>query len=505
MEAYKRTRFYKEELMNNKNYEKTRTFPKDFLWGGAVAANQIEGAYLEDGKKPSVADVMPNGVFGGPQLNAEFYPTHGGVDFYHHYREDIQMFAEMGFKIFRTSIAWSRVFPTGEEDKPNERALEYYDDMFQRLRNSNIQIMITISHYEMPLALVEKYGGWDNRKWIEFYIKFCKAIFIRYKGIVKYWLTFNEIGNNLNKPMQWVTAGIRTDLDHLEQRCYQASHHQFIASALATKLLKETDPEAKIGSVIEYKTIYPITCDPKDSLVVQKLKQLSFFFPDVQVRGEYPAFIWEYFAEKGIVIEYEEGDFDILRENTVDFLGFTYYRSRIASKDYIESVQKDIKGTDVPRRDNNLYRGDKRILDLGKTNPYLEVTLSGWSIDPDGLYLALEDLYQRYNKPLFVVENGLGTPDELLNDTVIDDYRIEYLTKHILAMKKAVCNGVNLLGYTMWGPIDLISEGTGQISKRYGLIYVDRNDIGEGTLKRYKKKSFYWYKRVIASNGEDLD
>jgi 6-phospho-beta-glucosidase len=304
--------------------------------------------------------------------------------------------------------------------------------------------------------------------------------------------------------MQWVTAGIRSDSDHLEQRCYQASHHQFIASALATKMLKETDPDAKIGSVIEYKTIYPITCDPKDSLVVQKTKQHSFFFPDVQVRGEYPRFIWEYFAEKGITIEFEEEDFDILKENTVDFLSFTYYRSRIASKDYIESVQKDTKGTDVDRKDNNLYRGDKKILDVGKTNPYLEITPSGWSIDPDGLYLALEDLYQRYNKPLFVVENGLGTVDELINNTVEDDYRIDYLAKHILAMKKAICNGVELMGYTMWGPIDLISEGTGQISKRYGFIYVDRNDIGEGSLKRYKKKSFYWYKKVIASNGEDL-
>ena len=491
--------------MNNRNYNKIKTFPKGFLWGGAVAANQLEGAYMEDGKKPSVADVMPNGVFGGPQYDAEYYPTHDGIDFYHRYKEDIQLFAEMGFNVFRTSIAWSRVFPTGEEDQPNEKALEYYDDMFRELRKANIEVMITISHYEMPLAGVEKYGGWDNRKWIELYLKFCEVIFNRYKGVVKYWLTFNEIGNNLNKPMQWVTAGIRSDLDNLEQRCFQGSHHQFVASALATKMLKEIDPDAKIGSVIEYKTIYPVTCDPKDSLVVQRLKQRSFIFPDVQVRGEYPRFIWEYFAEKGITLEYEEGDFDILRENTVDFLSFTYYRSRIASKDYVESVQKDTKGTDVERKDNKLFRGDKKILDLGKTNPYLEVTPSGWSIDPDGLYLALEDLYQRYNKPLFIVENGLGMVDKLVDGTVQDDYRIDYLAKHILAMKKAVCNGVELLGYTTWAPIDLISEGTGQVSKRYGFIYVDRNDIGEGTLNRFKKKSFYWYKKVIASNGEDLD
>ncbi len=488
--------------MNNKNYKKTTTFPKNFLWGGAVAANQLEGAYVEDGKKPSVADVMPSGFFGGPQDDAKYYPTHKGIDFYHRYKEDIQLFAEMGFNIFRTSIAWSRVFPTGEEEQPNEKALLYYDDMFQQLRKSNMEIMITISHYEMPLALVEKYGGWDNRKWIDFYLKFCDAIFNRYKGIVKYWLTFNEIGNNIHKPMQWVTAGIRSDADNLEQRCFQASHHQLVASALATKMLKRIDPVAKIGSVIEYKTVYPMSCDPKDSVVVQNLKQLSFFYPDVQVRGKYPSFIWEYFAKKGIIIEFEESDFDILRNNTVDFLSFTYYRSRIASKDFIEPVQKDIKENEV---ENNQPKSPQEALNDTKVNPYLEVTPSGWSIDPDGLYLALEDLYQRYNIPLFVAENGLGIKEKLEDNTVNDDYRIDYLAKHIRAMKKAICNGVELFGFTMWGPIDLVSEGTGKMSKRYGFIYVDRNDSGEGTLKRYKKKSFYWYKKVIASNGEDLD
>lgn len=491
-------------MKNNKNYKIITGFPKNFLWGGAVAANQIEGAYLEDGKQPSVADVMPHGVFGGPQYNAKFYPTHEAIDFYHRYKEDIGYFKEMGFKIFRTSIAWTRIFPTGEEEQPNEKGLKYYDEVFKELRDAGIEIMITISHYEMPLKLVEKYGGWENRKWIDFYLKFCKVIFERYRGIVKYWLTFNEIGNIINYPMQWVTAGIKPGRENLEQICYQAAHHQFVASSLAIKMLKEIDPEAKIGSVIEYKTIYPVTCDPKDSLVVEDIKQRSYFFSDVQVRGKYPTFIWQYFAKKGIVIEYEDEDFEIIKKYTVDFLGFTYYRSRIASKDYVEPVQKDAKETDVKRQDNDKFRGDATILRVGKTNPYLETTPSGWSIDPDGFYLALEDLYQRYQIPLFVAENGLGTIDNLINDTVEDDYRIEYLRKHIEAMKKAICNGVDVFGYTVWAPIDLVSEGTGQMSKRYGFIYVDRNDAGEGTLKRYKKKSFYWYKKVIETNGEDL-
>ncbi len=491
-------------MKNTREIKAPTGFPEGFLWGGATAANQYEGAYLEDGKLPSVADVQPHGIFGGPQEDQPFYPTHEAIDFYHHYKEDIQLFGEMGWNIYRTSVAWTRIFPTGEEEEPNEAGLAFYDSMFDELLKRGMKIMITISHYEMPLALVKKYGGWDNRKWIDFYMKFVKAMVDRFKGKVSYWLTFNEIGNNVNYPMMWMTAGIRADSPDLERRCFQASHHQFVASSLATKYIHETDPAAKVGSVIEYKTMYPITCDPKDSVVVSQCKQKSYFYPDVQVRGYYPSYIWQYLEDHQINIEYEEEDMQIIKDYPVDFLSFTYYRSRIAGKDYIESVQKDTNKSDAVVEGDKQQIGREDIVTLGKTNPYLKVTPSGWSIDPDGLYLALVDLYDRYQVPIFIAENGLGLKEELVNGTVEDDYRIEFLTDHFNAMKKAIRNGVDLFGYTYWGPIDLVSNGTGQMSKRYGFIYVDRNDAGQGTNKRYKKKSFNWYKKVIASNGEDL-
>ena len=491
-------------MKSSELYHAPQGFPKGFLWGGALAANQCEGAYLEDGKQPSVADVMPHGFFGGPQRDAAYYPTHGAIDHYHRFEEDLGYFAEMGFNVFRTSIAWTRIFPTGEEAEPNEAGLAHYDKVFAQLKRAGMKIMVTISHYEAPLALVEKYGGWENRIWIECYMRFVRAIVDRYKGVVDYWLTFNEIGNNVNKPMMWVTAGIDPAREPLEQLCYQASHHQFVASALAVQYIHQTDVHAKVGSVIEYKTIYPMSCDPKDSLVVQAIKQKSSFFPDVQIRGHYPSYIWKYFEDNDIDIEIEPGDMDTIAAGTVDFLSFTYYRSRIASKDYVEPVQKDSNTSDAEVAGDTSERGDKEVLSAGTTNPYLKMTPSGWSIDPDGLYLALIDLYERYQVPIFIAENGLGTREELIDGTVEDDYRIDYLREHILAMRKAIENGVDLFGYTMWGPIDIVSEGTGQMSKRYGFVYVDRNDAGEGTLGRYRKKSFWWYKKVIASNGEDL-
>lgn len=320
------------------------SFPEDFLWGGATAANQYEGAYLENGKLPSVADVQPHGVFGYPDRNAKFYPTHEGIDFYHHYKEDIAEFGEMGFKVYRTSIAWTRLFPTGEEDQPNEKGMEFYDKMFYELKKNGMEIMITISHYEMPLNLADKYGGWKDRRMIDFYVRFVKAMVKRWKGVVKYWLTFNEIGNNIHK-MEWMTAGIDPLNDTL-QDVYQASHYQFVASALAVKAIHEIDPQAKVGSVIEYKTIYPMSCDPKDSLVVCREKQRGYFFSDVQVRGKYPGYAWEYFKDNDINIEYTDEDMELIAKYPVDFLSFTYYRSRIASKDYVESVQKETNKSD---------------------------------------------------------------------------------------------------------------------------------------------------------------
>jgi len=490
-------------MKNSKNIPVPSGFPKGFLWGGAVAANQYEGAYNEDGKLPSVADVQPHGVFGYPDRNAKFYPTHGGIDFYHRYKEDVALFGEMGFTAYRTSIAWSRIYPLGDEDTPNEKGLQFYDDLFDELIKNGMQIVVTLSHYEMPLHLADTYGGWKDRRMIDFFMKFVRTVAERYKDKVNYWLTFNEIGNNIHK-MEWMTAGMDPKTDTL-QEIYQASHHQFIASALCVKDIHEINPKAKVGSVIEYKTIYPMSCDPKDSIVVAHEKQRGYFFSDVQCRGYYPGYQWKYFEENDISIEYEDEDMELIRKYPVDFLSFTYYRSRIASKDYVESVQKETNTSDKEVEGDKSYRGDSNIVNVGKTNPYLKVTPSGWSIDPDGLYLALVDLYDRYQKPIFVAENGLGIKEELVDGTVNDTYRMEYLKAHVEAMKKAIINGVDLFGYTWWGPIDLVSNGSGQMSKRYGFIYVDRNDAGEGTLQRYRKQSFYYYKKLIASNGEDLE
>ena len=359
-------------MRSSKEVQVFNGFPKGFLWGGATAANQYEGAYMEDGKLPSVADVQPHGVFGYPDRNAKFYPTHGGIDFYHRYKEDIAEFGEMGFNVYRTSVAWTRLFPTGEEEEPNEKGLEFYDRMFHELKKQGMEIMITISHYEMPLHLADKYGGWKDRRMIDFYIKFVTAMVKRWKGIVRYWLTFNEIGNNIHK-MEWMTAGIDPLNDTL-QDVYQASHHQFVASALAVKVIHETDCDAKVGSVIEYKTIYPMSCDPRDSLVVCKEKQRGYFFSDVQVRGRYPGYAWEYLEDQGIEIFYTDEDMELIERYPVDFLSFTYYRSRIASKDYIESVQKETNQSDSEIEGDNSYRGDANIVNTGKTNPYLKVT-----------------------------------------------------------------------------------------------------------------------------------
>ncbi|MEA4963159.1 MAG: family 1 glycosylhydrolase [Lutispora sp.] len=460
-------------------------FPQGFYWGGAIAANQAEGAYLEDGKLMSTADIKSGGFFGGLRRDADYYPTHKAIDFYHRSREDLALFGEAGFNIFRTSINWTRVFPTGEEPQPNEAGLRYYEDMFKEARKNGMELMITISHYETPLALVDKYGGWDNRVFIDFYLKFVETIATRFRGLVKFWLTFNEIGNAAVVPICWDAAGIHPQSEHLTQRMYQAAHHQFVASALATKMIHKIDPEAQVGAMIAYKTVYPFTCKVEDVKAAEAAKRKEFFFSDVQARGYYPAYIWRFFEENSLSVEMEPGDEEVIRDNTVDFITISYYRSRVVSSDYEEPAEKTT---------NTLE---------GLVNPYLPKTDWGWSIDPDGLRLALNELYDRYQLPLFVVENGLGAIDKADENGYVDDtYRIDFMAAHVRAMREAAKDGVDLRGYTMWGPIDIVSNGTGQMSKRYGIVYVDLDDQGNGTGRRSKKKSFDWYRQVILSNGE---
>ncbi|KML05696.1 6-phospho-beta-glucosidase [Bacillus stratosphericus] len=490
-------------MIEMKNVKKG--FSDDFLWGGATAANQIEGAYLEGGKGLSTSDFaaykdpyekgkVNNFTFDVSSAELTRYkeqpdefdfPKRRGIDFYHRYEEDIALFAEMGFKVFRLSISWARIFPTGLEDKPNEEGLAFYDNVFDECAKYGIEPLVTMSHYEMPITLTEKYNGWMSRELVPLFEKYARAILERYKNKVKYWITFNEMNMNLNS--LYTGAGILEDLvDHKLQAAYQASHHQFIASALTVKAAKEIIPNVQIGCMINQIEAYAKTTKPEDQLQAVKSNQLNMFYPDVQARGEYPTYMVKYFADNDIKLDIEEQDEQILKEGIVDFVAISYYMSHVAEA---REDAAELAGT----------------FDSPIKNEHLELSQWDWPIDPMGLRISLIKLYDRYQKPLFVCENGLGARDTLTPDREIhDDYRIDYLKQHIEQMKEAVTEGVDLMGYTPWGCIDLISCGTSQMSKRYGLIYVDQDDRGNGTLNRYKKDSFYWYKKVIATNGEDL-
>lgn len=462
---------------------------KDFLWGGAVAANQIEGAWDQDGKGMSSADCMTAGgitrqrEYTDGVLKNTYYPNHRAIDFYHHYKEDIALFAEMGFKCFRTSIAWTRIFPNGDEAEPNEAGLKFYDDVFDELLKYGIEPVVTISHYETPYHIIKEYGSWKNRKTIDLYLRFCNVIFNRYKGKVKYWMTFNEINTMMYTP--YMGAGIREDD---RQTIYNCVHNMFVASAKAVKSGHLINPDFKIGMMLFYCPSYPNTCDPEDSLKALQTMDAFYYFSDVQVRGYYSNKAKKFLEQENIKLTIMDEDIRDLKEGTVDYIGFSYYMTGVSSA-----------GRELDETDGNMTKV--------VSNPYLKKSDWGWQIDPTGLRIALNNLYDRYQIPVFIVENGLGAYDKLEEDGRIHDtYRIEYLREHIKALKDAVeIDGVDLLGYTPWGCIDLVSAGTGQMSKRYGFIYVDCDDEGNGTLERVRKDSFYWYKKVIADNGETLD
>ena len=465
---------------------------KDFLWGGAIAANQAEGAYQEGGKGLSLMDIATAGKKGVSRQFTKgvekdvYYPNHEGIDFYHRYQEDLALCEEMGFKCFRTSIAWTRIFPHGDESEPNEEGLKFYDYLFDEMIKRGMQPVVTISHYEMPLYLAQNYGGWANRKLIDFYLNFCKVIFERYKGKVKYWMTFNEINSVIFMPE---VAGVvdRSQAD-FKQRSYQAAHHQFVASAKAVQLGHQIDPENKIGCMVLTLVKYPLVAKPEDVLLAEeKMRYGTFAFTDIQVRGHYPHYVKKLVERQGIHVQIEPEDYETMKNGCVDYIGFSYYSSSAATTD--ETVEKT---------GGNIVSGVK--------NPYLPTSEWGWQIDAKGLRYILNRFYERYEIPLFIVENGLGAYDQVdENGYVEDDYRIAYLKAHIEEMKNAIIeDGVDIIGYTPWGCIDLVSAGTGEMSKRYGFIYVDRDDLGNGTLKRSRKKSFDWYKQVIASHGENL-
>lgn len=481
------------------------SFPEGFLWGGALAANQCEGAWNVGGKGWSTEDVVtykPNVdvkdykshvtitsdhiAKAMADTDDTYYPKRRGIDFYHRYKEDLALFAEMGFKTLRVSISWPRLFPTGEEAEPNQEGVEFYRELFKEMKRLGIEPLVTLHHYEMPLELTHKYNGWVDRKVIGMFLKYCETCFKNYGEYVKLWLTFNEVDSIIRHP--YTTAGIVPDrCDNEEACCYQALHHQFVASALATKMCHEMIEGSKMGCMLTKLTTYPRTCAPEDVAATQLKNLDNMFYSDVMVFGEYPRLTLKVLENKGIHIAMEPEDAKILKEGTVDFVSFSYYMSMTESVD-----------PNAERTPGNTV--------LGVKNPYLPSSEWGWQVDPVGLRISLIELYDRYRIPLFIVENGIGSKDVVEEDgSIHDPYRIEYFRRHFIEMEKAIDAGVELMGYTSWAPIDLISASTSQMSKRYGFIYVDQDDLGNGTLARSKKDSFYWYQKVIQTNGKDMD
>lgn len=460
---------------------------KNFLWGGSTAANQCEGAYLEDGKKLSTADMLPVGSHqSGREITLKldgkkYYPNRIAIDHYHRFKEDIKLLSEAGFKSYRMSIAWTRIFPNGDDKEANEAGLRHYDEVFKECKKYKIEPIVTISHFETPMNLVSKYGSWNNRKMIDFYLKYCKVIFERYKNSVKYWLTFNEI-NGLSI-IPWITAGID---GKTEQERMQAAHYQFVASAKAVLLGHKINPEFKIGNMYACQAIYPKTCNPDDVMAKVIAERKYLFYCDVQCLGYYPTYKLREFERNNIKLDITKDDLSIIKKGTVDFISISYYMTRVMSNDRLASFMNGSISFD--------------------DNPYLNKTAWDMPIDPVGLRYSLNMLYDRYHLPIMIVENGLGAEDKINSEgQIIDDYRINYLRSHIKEMVKAIeYDGVDVIGYNLWSCIDIVSAGTGEMKKRYGLIYVDVDNSGKGTFKRIKKKSFDWYKKVILSNGKDL-
>ncbi|PIH60278.1 6-phospho-beta-glucosidase [Paenibacillus sp. LK1] len=475
------------------------TFPNHFLWGGAIAAHQAEGAWNVDGKGISVADVI---TAGSHQKNREitegiisgkYYPNHEGIDLYHKYKEDISFFKEMGFNCLRTSIAWARIFPNGDEESPNEKGLLFYDNLFDELIANGITPIITLSHFEMPYHLVTEYGGWRNKKVIDFFVRYAETVLNRYKSKVKYWMTFNEINNiygTENEFFSFVTGGLKYSEDENKKEVmFQSAMNQLVASARTVSIAKKINPEFEMGCMLAYVPVYPYSSKPDDVLLAQQEMQSRHFFLDVHCHGNIPNYIELSWERENITVDVSDEELRDLKNGTVDYIAISYYMSNTVTTETLNS-------------ETTSYQTSSVVVD----NPHLLANEWGWQIDPVGLRYSLNELYNRYRKPIMIVENGLGAEDTVIpNEKIIDDYRIEYLANHITELKKAILiDGVDVLGYTTWGPIDIVSAGTGEMKKRYGFIYVDRDDQGNGSLSRSKKKSFDWYSNVIKTNGKDL-
>ncbi|MGL4695470.1 glycoside hydrolase family 1 protein [Enterococcus larvae] len=474
--------------------------PKDFLWGGAIAANQAEGAFQVAGKGISLADLhkyypdKSNEEISADQHKGMsladvkenladqkgYYPKRHGIDFYHTYEQDLELLSEMGFKNFRTSIDWTRIFPTGEETEPSEAGLAYYDRLIDKIIALGMEPIITILHYETPVEITLNYGGWNNRKVIDLFVKYGKVVLDRYKDKVKYWIVINQINLIQFEPFNSTAIPYDTVANY-EEASYQAVHNQFVASAKLVEFAHEINPEMQIGTMVADCTAYPFSCNPEDVILAMKRNRMEYFYTDVQFNGDYPQYALNYFAENDIAIEITEEDRRLLKNNTMDYLAISYYYSQM-----VDAAKNTLNPSSVT------------------PNPNLKANPWGWAVDPQGLYNSLSQYWDRYHKAIIVAENGFGMYDKLEDGTVHDDYRIDYLSQHIAAMKRAMYDGVEVIAYCAWGPIDIVSCSSAQMEKRYGFIYVDLDNEGNGSGERIKKDSFHWYKKVIESNGEVL-
>ena len=470
-----------------------KQFPNGFFYAGGIAANQAEGAYNVDGKGLSTTDMRKTGGASIHDYDVNFkdfeegfdYPYTRAVHFYERYEEYLDMMQELGLNAFRTSISWARIFPNGDDETPNEKGLEYYEKLVDAMIARGMEPLMTLTHFELPLALAQKYGGWSNRKLIDLYVRYCEVLFRRLKGKVKYWITFNEINNSVIFPFWILGIDIRNS-DNPKQELYQAIHHCFVANALSIKKLREIDPEAKIGDMTSVSTIYPYSCNPNEMFEAHRLRRLKYFFKDVQILGEYPYQMKRYFKENNVNLKIEDGDLELIKQYTVDYVTCSYYQSAVYKEG--EQIISDTGGFSSKVK-----------------NPYLKATPWGWQIDPTGLRFVLNELYERYHLPILISENGIGMLEELdQNNTVIDTYRNEYVGNHLKACLEAIEDGVEVMGYTYWGPFDIISASTCEMKKRYGFVFVNYDDEGNGDGKLYKKLSFDWFKNVIETKGESL-
>ncbi|NFA42381.1 glycoside hydrolase family 1 protein [Clostridium botulinum] len=468
-------------------YNNIKGFPENFLWGGSTSAYQVEGAWNEDGKGLSVIDMCDH-----PEGTADFKIA---SDHYHRFKEDVKLFSEMGLKAYRFSIAWTRIIPQGTGEV-NEKGIKFYNDLIDELNKYNIEPIVTMFHFDLPYTLEEK-GGWSNRDTIDAFSKYAKVLFERFGSKVKYWLTINEQNTMILHPGAiGIPKGGKLPS---KKELYQQNHHMLLAQAKVMNLCHEMCPNGKIGPALNTTAMYGETCNPLDAIAAHNWETIRCWsFLDMAVRGKYNKLAWSYLMDRGLEPIIEDGDMDIMKNAKPDFIAINYYSTAT-----IAASKGDASDISARAGDQQIMLGEQGVYRAAE-NPYVDKTKYGWVVDPIGLRMTLRKVSERYDLPILITENGIGAPDKLeKNETINDDYRIDYIRKHLEQLKLAINDGVEVMGYCPWSAIDVVSTHQGY-GKRYGFIYVNRDEFDLKDLRRIKKKSFNWYKNVINTNGEEL-